>query len=205
MSLALLQTTLLLPLEAMLNGMLALDAASRSRLAALEGRTLSVYVTQPALALHLSIRNGRLCLSPLFEGSASATLRGPAGGLLRLLLQGETPASLAPFGVELQGSTAFMQDLQRLLRDVDIDWEFHLSRLIGDLPVAALATGLDTGMGAIGNTVAAVRDNVADYFTYEAGLLPERSAVASFRSGVLDLQLQLDRLQARIDQLSATR
>lgn len=203
MSLALLQTTLLLPLEAMLNGMLALDAASRSRLAALEGRTLSVYCTQPALALHLSIRNGSLCLSPLFEGSASATLRGPAGGLLRLLLQGDTPASLAPFGVELQGSTAFMQDLQHLLRDIDIDWEFHLSRLIGDLPVAALAGSLDAGLKVAGRTVAAARDNVADYLSYEAGLLPERSAVASFRSGVLDLQLQLDRLQARIDQLNA--
>jgi ubiquinone biosynthesis protein UbiJ len=69
--------------------------------------------------------------------------------------------------------------------------------------VAALAGSLDAGLKVAGRTVAAARDNVADYLSYEAGLLPERSAVASFRSGVLDLQLQLDRLQARIDQLNA--
>lgn len=203
MSLALLQTALLLPVEALLNGMLALDAASRTRLASLEGKTLAVQATEPALALYISIRNGRLCLAPLFEGAAAATLRGPASGLLRLLLQGETPASLAPFGVELQGSTGFMQELQQLLRDLDIDWEFHLGRLIGDLPVAALAKGLDTGVAFAGSTLAAARDNVGDYFTHEAGLLPARSSVGQFRSGVLDLNLRLDRLQARLDLLAS--
>lgn len=203
MSLALLQTALLLPLEALLNGMLALDAASRGRLAGLEGKTLSVLASNPALAVHVSIRNGALRLAPVFEGTATATLRGPASSLLRLLLQNATPASLAPFGVELQGSTGFMLDLQLLLRDLEIDWEFHLGRIMGDLPVTALAKGLDTGMAFAGSTLAAARDNLGDYFTHEAGLLPARSAVDQFRAGILDLNLRLDRLQARLDLLAS--
>lgn len=201
MSLALLQTALLLPIEALLNGVLALDAASRSRLAALEGKTLAVLPTQPRVALYVSIRNGQVRLAPLFEGNATSTLRGPAGSLLRLLLRGDTPASLAPYGVELQGSTAFMQELQQLLRDLDIDWEFHLGRLIGDLPVAALAQGLDAGADFAGNTLAAARDNVADYLAHETSLLPARSAVEKFRADLLELHLHIDRLQARLDLL----
>jgi len=198
MSLALLQTALLLPLEALLNGMLALDAASRGRLAALEGRTLAVQAAQPQLELYLSIRNGKLRLAPVFEGAATATLRGPASGLLRLLVQAETPASLAPFGVELQGSTGFMQDLQLLLRDLNIDWEFHLGRLIGDLPVAAMAKGIESTLAFSGQTLEAARTNVSEYFTHESGLFPERSAVAQFEAGLQELSLQLDRLEARV-------
>jgi ubiquinone biosynthesis protein UbiJ len=198
MSLTLLQTALLLPLEALLNGMLAMDAASGPRLRALEGKTLAVKCTQPQLALYMSVRNRQLRLSPLFEGSATATLRGPASALLRLLLQSETPASLAPFGVDLQGSTGFMQDLQLLLRDLDIDWEFHLSRIIGDLPVAAMAKGAEASAAFAQQTLAAARTNINEYLSYESGLFPERSAVVKFEAALLDLSQQLDRMEARI-------
>lgn len=201
MSLALLQTALLLPLEALLNGTLALDAASHGRLAALEGKTLAVQATQPELALYISIRNGKLRLAPLFEGTATATLRGPARSLLRLLLQSETPASLAAFGVELQGSTGFMQDLQWLLKDLDLDWEFHAGRLIGDVPVAALAKGIDSALAFSGKTLEVARTNLSEYVAHESGIFPDRSAQALFAAGLLDLTLQLDRLEARVTQL----
>ena len=201
MSLTLLQTALLLPLEALLNGVLKMDAASGARLAALEGKTLAVQSTQPALALYISIRNRQLRLSPLFEGGATATLRGPASGLLQLLLQAETPASLAPFGVDLQGSTGFMQDLQLLLRDLDFDWEFHLSRIIGDLPVAAMAKGMETAVALTQQTLAAARTNLSEYLNYESDLFPERSTVKQFEAALLDLSQQLDRIEARIDLL----
>lgn len=202
MSLALLQTAVLLPLEAMMNGMLALDAASRGRMAAMEGKTLAVLATQPQLALYINVRSSKLRLASLFERPATATLRGPARSLLRLLLQDETPASLASFGVELQGSTGFMQDLQLLLRDLDPDWEFHLGRLIGDLPVSALAKGIDTGVAFAGSTLSAARDNVREYLVHESGLLPARSQVDQFQTSVLELQVRLDRLQARLNLLT---
>ena len=202
MSMALLQTALLLPLEATLNGVVALDAASHARLAAIEGKTLKIACTAPAVALYLSVRAGKLRLSPLFDGAATATLAGPATALLRLLLQGSTPASLAPMGLELQGSTSFVQSLQQLLRDLDIDWEFHLSRLIGDLPVAAMSKGLDSGLEFAGRSVTSVRENLEDYFTYESSLLPARSALEQFDNDVMDLQLRIDRLQARLNQLA---
>jgi len=201
MSLTLLQTALLLPLETLLNGTLALDAASRSRLAALEGKTLSVQVTAPTLQLHVSVRNGKLRLSPLFEGEASATLRGPAQGLLRLLLNNATPASLAPFGVELQGSTSFMQSLQTLLRDLDIDWQFHLGRIIGDLPVVAIEKSLGATVDFAGATLDAARHNAGEYLRHESGLLPDASALQRFQADLVDLSLHLDRLEARLTNL----
>lgn len=203
MSLALLQTALLLPLQTTVNGLLALDAASTARLARLDGKTLAVHCTAPQLDLFISIGNGRLRLSPLYAGPATASLRGPATALLRLLLQEETPASLAPLGVELQGSTAFMQDLQMLLGDLDIDWQFHLGRLVGDLPVAALDRGLQSSLELASDTLAAARSNVQDYLRHESGLFPARSAMQEFSAALIELQLHLDRLEARLAQAAS--
>lgn len=201
MSFALLQSTLLLPLEALLNGLLALDAASHPRLAALDGKTLSVLATEPELALHISIGAGRLRLSPVFEGSATATLRGPARGLARLLLASEPPASFAPYGVELSGSTSFMQQLQVLLRDLDLDWEFHLSRVLGDLPASTLAAAVDMGNEFIGNTARTARRNIDEYLVHESDLFPARSDARHFASQLMELTLRLDRAEARVDLL----
>lgn len=202
MSLALLQTALLLPLQGSLNALLALDAASPGRLSRLEGKTLAIDCTAPRLALFISIGNGQLRLSPVYEGPAAATLSGPATALLQLLLRDETPASLAPLGVSLQGSTAFMQDLQTLLRDLDIDWQFHLSRLTGDLPVAAVERAASAGRDFAGSTLAAARRNLDDYLRHESGLLPPQSGVQAFAAALVELNLQLDRLEARLARLT---
>ncbi|MES2604058.1 MAG: SCP2 sterol-binding domain-containing protein, partial [Pseudomonadota bacterium] len=60
MSFALLQSALLLPIELTLNQLLALDAASRSRLAAMAGKTIAVEVQQPALTIYVSVQTDKL-------------------------------------------------------------------------------------------------------------------------------------------------
>lgn len=198
MSLALLQTALFLPAEFLLNQLLALDTASAARLAALDGRTLAVHVSSPNLDLYISIRNRKLHLSPVFEGGADAQLFGTASNLLRVLVQQTPVSNLAPFKVELQGSTAFMQNLQNLLKDLDIDWEFHLSQLIGDLPVAGMRKGMDVGGEFTNRTAKNTLNNIRDYLNYECDIIPAKSAAEQFYTDITELTLRADRLQAKI-------
>jgi len=198
MSLALLQTALYMPAEFLLNRLLALDSASSSRLVALEGRTLAVYVSNPRLELYISIRNRKLHLSPVFEGEADARLIGTASDLLRVLVQQTPVSNLAPFKVELQGSTVFMQNLQNLLKDLDIDWEFHLSQIIGDLPVAGMRKSMDVGSAFTNRTAKNTLNNIRDYLNYECDIIPAKSAAEQFYTDITELTLRADRLQAKI-------
>jgi|Laugresp1bdmlbsn_1035097.scaffolds.fasta_scaffold14706_2 ubiquinone biosynthesis protein UbiJ len=201
MSLSLLQTALLIPVEALLNRLLTLDAASAARLSALEGRTLAVFVTTPEFALYVSVRNRQLHLSPIFEGEPTASLRGSATALLQVLMQRNPVHSLAPYRVELRGSTGFVQDLQTLLRDLDMDWEFQLSRFIGDLPVAAVSTTMASGKEFVASSARAVKDNLQDYLAYECELFPSRAALELLQMQLQELALRTDRLEARIHAL----
>lgn len=201
MSLALLQSVLLLPIEAMLNRALALDARTRTRLAPHEGRTLALYTLRPTGSLFISVRQQALHLSVVHDSACTATLSGPAGSLLGLLRRGGNVENLHASGLELRGNTAFIQDLQTALRELDPDWEFRLARIFGDVPVALLGDTLRELRTALGHAGSRLHENTRDFLQEESGLLAAPAALESFSEQLEMLTLRLDRLEARIARL----
>lgn len=200
MSFALLQSALLLPLELTLNQLLALDAASRTRLAAMAGKTLAVQVQQPALTIHVSVYVDKLRLSPRHEGEIATTLIGSAAAMLSLLVRREPLTSLQGRGLELRGDLRFAQALQNLLLDLQIDWEFQLSRLVGDVPTQMMADGIRTSGDYLQKTSQRIREDVQDFLQQESGLLPIAAELEAFYEAVQALVLRVDRLDARLRQ-----
>lgn len=205
MSLAMFQSALLLPLELALNGVLALDSASRKRLEKLDGGTLGVYSTQPDAGLFIKVQGKRLHLAAMHEGNVTASLRGPATALLGLLLRREPIESLHASKVELSGDTAFVQQLQALLRDLDIDWEYQLSKVIGDIPTQAAADSMHKVGAELRRAGARARENVSEYLHEETAILPRADELEAFYSAIADLKLRAERLQARVDQFKRKR
>jgi ubiquinone biosynthesis accessory factor UbiJ len=201
MSFALLQTALLLPIELALNQVLSLDAASKQRLAKLEGRTLGIQVQQPSLALYIKVYGSKLHLSSMHEGDATTTIIGAASSLLALLLKREELSSLQGKGVELRGDIGFAQALQKLLLNLDIDWEFHLSRFIGDIPTQALHDGIEKTQRYASRTAQRVGEDVQNFLKEESGLLPSNAELEAFYAQVQDLVLRVDRSEARLSSL----
>lgn len=198
MSFAMLQSALLLPVELAINGVLALDTASRQRLGKLDGGTLGVHATQPSIDVFIKIQGGRVHLASVHEGPETASLHGRASALAGLLLRERTD-TLHPTGIELRGDTAFVQQLQQLLRDLDIDWEYHLSKVAGDIPTQAFADGLRKAGSEARRTADRMRENIDEYLHEEASLLPRADELEAHYRGIADLKLRADRLQARLE------
>jgi len=101
----------------------------------------------------------------------------------------------------IEGDAALGQRLQRIFRDLDLDWEEPLARLFGD--------PLGHEMGRAARAVFAWHRqalktfglNTADYLQEEARLLPVRDEVETFLNGVDGARADVDRLAARIQRL----
>jgi len=200
MSLALLQTALLLPVEMLVNRTLAMDSGSRQGLAAVEGKTLAIHTTQPGAQLFISFRSGKVHLGVVDPGSVSASLHGPLPAMLALLRQ-RSLTSLHSRQVELRGSTAFVQQIQQLLQGLEIDWEFHLARLLGDIPTQALGSAVRQARNFTTSTAVRLREDVTEYLHEESRLLVTTAELEQHYAKIADLALHIDRLQARIDRL----
>ncbi|MDX1368594.1 SCP2 domain-containing protein [Pseudomonas sp.] len=196
-----LSTALLAGVELGLNRVLALDSTALPRLARLSGRVIALDCTAPALQLFILPSGEGLQLAGQWAGAADCRLRAPATSLLRLATGKDKTAVLHSPQVELDGDSAVLLDLAGILQDLELDWEYELSRWLGPLASQLLGKHIRSRANWTGQTLDSLRLNLADYLSEESrSLVGQREADARFAE--LDrLKLDLDRLDARIERL----
>ncbi|WP_404298921.1 SCP2 domain-containing protein [Halomonas sp.] len=201
---ALTSTLLLAGLERTLNALLARDPASPSRLARLAGQRLLLRLENPDLALAIHYHpQGLDLLRPdgIEEEAFDAVVEvdaETAGALLggasmeRLMFQGR---------LAVRGRIQLLEATRDLLLDLDLDWEGELARWLGDIPANSLAEGLRR-LGRLGlRTRDEFRADLSEYLVEEARLLPGRPQMEVLRDHLTEMEVSVDRLEARLARL----
>jgi ubiquinone biosynthesis protein UbiJ len=189
-------------LEAALNGYLGLDPVTRARLAALHGRTVGVEVLGLGLTLFfIADEAGVLQVYGRHEGEPDCWLRGTPLDLLRAGDRSRGADQLFSQRVRIEGDSGLAQRFGAILGDIDIDWEEHLSRIVGDVAAhevgSAARAARDFGERA-GRTA---EQNLREYLQEEARLLPTRYEVTELLDAVDALRDDVERLAARVERL----
>lgn len=197
-----LSAALLSAIELGLNRVLALDSTALPRLARLHGRVIAVDCQAPALSLYILADGDGVRLAGHWAGDVDCRLRAPAASLLRLATSQDKTAVLHAPEVELDGDSAALLELAGILQDLELDWEYELSRWLGPVASQLLGSHLRSRVRWTGQTLDSLRLNLADYLSEESrSLVGQREADARFAE--LDrLKLDLDRLDARIERLA---
>ena len=181
---------------------LSLDSTALDRLAKLEGKVIEIDCLSPPLNIYVLPGSDGLRLATHWETPAHCTLRASASRLLQLTLAQDKSSVLHAADVDLSGDSAVLLDLAATLQDLDLDWEYQLSRWLGPVGSQILGSNLRSSARWTNSSLDQLRQNLADYLSEESrALVGEREAQARFDE--LDqLKLSLDRLDARIAQLA---
>ena len=132
-------TGLLASVELGLNRVLRLDSTALPRLAHLTGKVIAVDCRTPALQLFILPSDEGLMLASHWETGVDCTLRAPASSLIKLAVSKDKTAVLHAPEVELDGDSGVLLELAGVLQDLELDWEYELSRWLG--PVATQLIG----------------------------------------------------------------
>ena len=193
---------LLAGVERGLNRVLALDSTALPRLARLNGRVIAVESRSPAFTLFILADGEGLRLASQWAGKVDCTLRAPASALLRLAVAKDKQAVLHAPEVDLDGDSGLLMELAGVLQDLELDWEYELSRWLGPIAAPLLASHLRSRAGWTQSNLHSLHSNLADYLSEETrALVGRREAEARFAE-LDDLKLSLDRLDARIERLA---
>lgn len=196
---ATLSTAALAALEKLINTALQYDPGTRIALGRLADQVLAVQVTAPAFTVYVTTDIDGIRLMGHWEGEVHTQLRGSLPALARLARSQHT--SFANSGVEVIGNTGLLVDLQRLMRNLDIDWEEALTGVVGDVIGHQSAEMIRSGARYASNRTSEARRLVSEFLTEELGTLPARNELEGFYQDVDDLRLHTDRIEARIKQL----
>ena len=191
-------------LEAVLNRQAAASPRAGELIAALAGRHLRVDVTLTPWHLSISSDGHALRLSRDALPGADATIRGTPLSLAALA--GPSPESVIRRGdVRIEGDAEVAARFRELGALLHPDLEEELSRVLGDVPAHQLGVVARQALGWLRRGLRTGADNLGEYLAHERRDLVPRAEADAFLTGVDALREQVDRLDARVAALTATR
>lgn len=163
----------------------------------LNGKLICVNITQADCTVFAKITDEQIVLSSSSQEPADLTVTGKPLALMQLAEKNNTSSE-----VKIEGCAHLAQTLQKMLKQLDIDWEGFVALYTGDTISYGL-TKIKTQMEEIWkhgkNTLL---ENAGEYLLYEKNMSPTKEEVASFLREVTDLNYDTDRIEARIKLLT---
>ena len=203
-------TPFLSAIETSINAWLKLDDDALPRFAELDGNIIRLHITGLDLNLYfLPAASGIQVLGsyPSKEegGIVDATIHGSPMALIRLSTSNNAGETLLKSDVEIEGDMRIAEKFSEILREVDIDWEELLSKLVGDI-VAHQAGQATRGVsGWIKDSAKAMQMNTGEYITEESGLSPADAEINHYLNQVDEVRMAVDRLEARVNLLKTNK
>ncbi|MFA5960517.1 MAG: SCP2 sterol-binding domain-containing protein [Tatlockia sp.] len=194
----------LVALQKAINQALALDENSAAKLAALDGKVLKLIVAPLQVDFYLRFGNQQLQLLAAYEGNPDTLIQSSPLGLIRLsFLPASKARSLFNDQIRISGDVELGQQVKKLFDELDIDWEGHLAHFTGDVVAHQLGSLVRQGLAFKSKISHSLRNNVTEYLQEELGLLPPAEAIADFFNDIDTLSLDVERLEAHVNQLMA--
>ncbi|MBI5450269.1 MAG: SCP2 sterol-binding domain-containing protein [Gammaproteobacteria bacterium] len=188
-------------IETAANQLLRLDPAMPDKLAGLSGKTMALQLREPKLRLVFAVTGNTLRVRSVDDSPVDVELHATPAALLRAVAEGREQDSLLRGDIEMRGDIETGRRFQRLLRELDIDWEEQLSRVSGDIiahQLGNLARALAGWTRQSGDTL---RADIREYLLEERRIIAWRDDVEEFLHAVDTLRDDCERLALRIQRL----
>ncbi|MFA6985623.1 MAG: SCP2 sterol-binding domain-containing protein [Arenimonas sp.] len=190
-------------LELALNQLVALDPETGAALGKLDGKRVELALEAPALALSVTVRDGRLRVGPPDQSNEpDLGLRATLGGLLAQLPF--TRASGAPpvGKLRINGDAELARTLQHLAQAFDPDWDRPFADALGPIVGPQVARALRDGLRASGQLARNLARDAAEFVTEESRDVVAKAELGAFYDDVDQLRDRAERLLARVARLS---
>ena len=196
-------------LGAALDRVVALDPATRAKLAGLEGRAIDLDWSDTGLAARVVVREGRLVFGPKpLDATTPPDLgvRASLAGVVNLLLRERGGSGLAGSAargakVEIGGDAELARTLSRLAERYEPDVERAFTAVLGDVAGVQLARALKRGLDWARTSASTLVEDAGAFVRDESRDAVARAELDAFLADVDRLRDDAERLAARVARL----
>lgn len=208
--------------------LLRLDVEAKNKLIAFNDKVIHIQVTDLTLDYYFSFVDGQILIDnqlneelagknedTLATHSSTASLSAVSASTVSASISGNLSAFIAAAAAEHSADSVFKGELhfsgeintakrfQEFAQSLNIDWQEPLAQTFGDPIGHTIATGLQKLSGWVLNTANSVTQDISEYIQEEARVTPSYIEQQHFFQQVDQLRSQVDRLNARANQLLA--
>lgn len=190
-------------LEKAINRVLQLDPETVNRLQHLQGKVVKISFTDWQLDCFILIREGGVNITGNHSGLVDTTIRGKLIGMIRAARTGASGPALFEQGIEISGDTELGEKIRDILRQVDLDGEEYLSRVVGDVAAHEIVWRTKRAIELGKQTWRGLSENIREFSQMEAQYLPSRAQVENLYQQIFRLRDDVDRAAQRVERLMA--
>lgn len=191
--------TLLAIAEIGSNQLLSLDEQVLARCQALQGRCIGLHLTDLDFKLYCHPGSWGMRFSQEKPtGEVDATISGRVIALVNLSLQEDKISTSIRERVSIQGDVRVAQQMQKILTELDIDWEEVLSKYTGDV-IAYQIHKRARGAGEwLRNSTLSLLQTTSEYIREEQRLSPTQVEFLRLQQQTTTLKQDVERSEARL-------
>ncbi|MEE4109937.1 MAG: SCP2 sterol-binding domain-containing protein, partial [Halieaceae bacterium] len=168
----------------------------------LAGQVLALECTRPALTVYVHAdEDGALKLRGVHDGEVATRVRGSAEDFAELARAEDPAAALINGNLRLDGSSATLLSMQRVLGGLDIDWEAPLVAGLGDVAGHQIAGMLEGALAWSRQAGSNLQRQLREFATEEARLAPPPLELEHFYEDIQTLSERSERLAQRVERL----
>ncbi|NQX88748.1 MAG: SCP2 sterol-binding domain-containing protein [Halioglobus sp.] len=196
-----LHTAALAALEVATNRALTLSPGGPQILAPFDDHVFAFHCTAPTLDCYLLPSHEGLRLTGVYDGQITTSLTGTASDFIDLAQAEDTAATLVNGGLSMEGNSAPLIELQRVLSALEVDWEAPLVDTLGDVAGHQIAQLLRQAFSWSQLAASSLVRQLGEFVHEEARLSPPRLEIEDFYRDIHELGLRVDRLESRTQRL----
>lgn len=187
-------------IETLLNQLVAADKAAPSKLATLKGKILKVNIAEFSKPLFF-IFSQQIDVLTKSDVDADCTMDISVSALPRLQDNSQFTSLIKEGRLDIQGDPMVASKFSMLVRELNIDWEEHLSRFLGDIAAHKLVNSARSGQEWFKTNTAIARMNMAEYLIEEIRIAPGALEIANFCDEVSEVETDTKQFEARLNAL----
>jgi len=188
-------------LESATNKYLELDPDTIKRIGELSGKVIKLDIYDWNLQFYILPQPQGLELVDTYRAKVDTSIRGKLINLVSISAQGATGSALFENQIDIEGDTDTGEKMRDILQKIDIDWEEHLSRCVGDVAAHKVAEGARDSAGFAKHAAKSLCDNITEYLKHEAKILPSKQQLENYYCDVNTLRDDVERMEARVTRL----
>jgi len=191
-------------LETAINTYLQMDPDTLHRLARFSDKVIAIELQDTGITLFCLPQAQGMTIMSQYQGEPDTIISGRPVSLAKLTILNDTQVMFAG-DVTISGDVELGQGFKKLLENMDIDWEEHLSRVTGDIIAHKTGHAIREMASWWRNNGKRAQENGREYLQEEIKVIPDEEEVEAFFAGVETLRDDAARLAARISQLATAR
>ena len=189
-------------IEMMINQTVRLDPDAQSRLQSLNNKIIKVVLTDLNISFFIVIEDSLILVKPDINKQSNAELTGSSASFFNLALNEKGSDSIFKGEVHFAGEIGTAQNFQNFFKQLNIDWEEHLSQYTGDIVAHQMISSGKKVSDWLQKTVATTQQNLSEYIRFEAKLSPASIELENFYDAIADLKSDSDKLKQKVERLS---